>query len=1121
MRVQVLGDLQVTVGDAVADLGGPKPRTLLALLVAAEGRSVPVEHLIDQIWGEEPPARAEASLQSYVARLRRVIEPERDVRAPAQTLQTRAGGYALEVGPDDVDARRFAALVRDARSHLTDDPDRGERLLGEALGLWQGRAYAGIPSAALEAEGTRLEELRLGVVEALWDLRIRRGHHAEAVGELEQLVRTYPLREQLWALLARALYRAARQGEALAALRRAREHLAEELGVDPGPELRRLEDAILRQDPVLDAPAVTATVAPASGPVAPVTAEEQGPGGGASLFGREAALAESDAVLAEAARGRGRTILVSGEPGIGKTRLTEALVARAEAAGFRTGRGGWEAEACPPLWGWTRALGQLLGRDDLLDPAAADVTDAASASFRQAAALVSSLRDGPPAVLVLDDVHWADTESVRLLRRFATELSGLPVALVLALRSTPADIGEPVADLLGALARLDPLRVDLSGLDPAAITAWVDQHAGMALSTEVAAELAERTDGNPFYVAELVRLLVSEGALARPGSEAWQAVPLGVRDVVRQRLGQLTSEDVDILTIAAVAGRSFDLVVVAEASGVELGRVEEAVESAQVLGLVDEEAPARYRFTHALVRDAARASLTAAARSRAHAAVAVALERAHGGQVVEHVAELAEHYRLAGPAHARSGWVFARKAAQLAAGRSAHDEAHRLFAQAASLQERDPTVEDREREEVLVGRVRALVRLGRPLDAWAPAEQAARTALARGDAAAAATALLAVTEGMVWGWRTHPEYDDDAVALWEEVVAAQPEADELTRAHLSAAIGVELLYRPGAADRATRLADRAIAVVRRSADRGDRALQVLRLAHMSLLRPDLLHHRIPLSDEVVELAGRLGDPSGLASALTGRAQDRAELGRLADVRSDVLRAQELADRHHLSQNWMVSGWCRAQLCQLDEDWTGTERAIGELEAFQATLAMSGEGIGLCQLSLLRDLQGRLPELEPTLREVAALHPGFRELHALSLVRSGRGAEARMLLGAWAEQPPLPWDYLWLLLAAIRAEVWVGLGDAEAARDLHETLLPYADRLAVSIAVGFRGSVHLVLGELAGVAGDAAAARQHLEEARRVHQELGLTAWVARADDALARWAETTGLPGPGRAPADP
>ncbi|MEV6493150.1 BTAD domain-containing putative transcriptional regulator [Actinoplanes sp. NPDC051633] len=1087
MRVQVLGDLEVAIGDRVADLGGPKPRTLLALLVAAGGRAAPVEYLINQIWGEDPPARVETSLQSYVARLRKALDPARS----AERLRTHAGGYSLDVAAGDVDARRFDELVRTARGAS----EGAEQLLTEALGMWRGPAYAGLAGPALEAEATRLDELRMAATEQLWDVRIRQGRHAEAVAELEQLVRLYPLREGMWALLARALYRSARQGDALAALRRAREHLADELGVDPGPELRRVEELVLRQDSSLD-------VTHEAGPVPVIAPPDE-----RRLFGRDDALAAADQALRDALDGRGRTVIVTGEAGIGKTRLTETVIAWARDRGFRCGRGGWDAEACPPLWGWSEATGQLLGQPlgqpGLLEAPPGDVVDAAAASFRQASALTAALRDGPPALLVLDDIHWADADSLRLLRRVGTQVSSLPVVLVVALRSAPAEMGDAVVEVLAALARTDPVRIELTGLDARAIAAWVEQHADVRMPPEAAAELAARTEGNPFYVTELVRLLVRDGALASLGADTWRAVPDGVRDVVRQRLAQLPESSGLVLGTAAVAGRSFDLLVVGRAAGVSAEQVAEAVESALMLGLVAELEPGRFRFSHALVRDAIYHGLAAPTRARAHADVAIALEHRYAGALSSHVAELAEHYRLAGPVHARSAWVFARRAGLAAAGRSAHDEAFRLLTEAEELQGLDPLVTSEEREGVVLAQAAALIRLGRQIDAWRPVARAAAAALARDDVSAAADALLTITTGL-WGWRNAGDWDDDAVALWEEVLARLPADRAATRAHLQVSLAVELLYRPGSAARTTALADEAVQAVR--AIRGSGAhdtvrFHVLRLAVQALLRPDLLHHRAPILDELIGLAVARDDVSSLIGALTTRASDRAELGRLGDAHADLLRADDLARRHQLPAALMITGWCLATWRQLTGDLDGAETAIAELEAFQATLAMAGEGIAMCQLSALRMVQGRLSELVPILRAVAEHFAPFREVLALALIEAGRADEARRMLGAWSEQPPLPWNYLWSTFIVFRAYVWIALGDRDAVRDLRAQLTPYAGRLAGTMPVAVLGSTDLVLGELAAADGDPAAAREHVDRARRICAELGLPHWLARAERA--------------------
>ncbi|WP_156996804.1 BTAD domain-containing putative transcriptional regulator [Knoellia aerolata] len=1131
MQVRVLGDLEVVVDDGPVDLGGPKPRALLALLVAADGHPVPVERLVDQMWGEDPPARVEASMQSYVARLRRVLEPGRDPRAPATVLRTHAGGYSLDVPSADLDARRFTELVREARAVAPHDAAAAVESLTSALSLWRGDAYAGSSSSVLAAESTRLEELRLGAVADLWELRLREGGHPEAVAALEQLVGRHPLQERFWALLALALYRSARQGDALAALRRARRHLDEELGVDPGPQLRDLEQAMLRQDPSLDAP----TESPADpardgqagggpsrvgqagggpsrgGPAVGVPSDEHAADdereSGApppTLPGREDALALIDEAVDAAANGRGRVVVVSGEAGIGKSRLAEIAAERARRHGVRTGRGAWDLEVAPPLAGWRRALGQLLGSRDLLahdQGGRSGAGDAASVVFGQADAVVSALAGGPPGLVVLDDVQWGDTESLRLLRRLAPELAELPVVLLVTVRTPLRQVDDTVTETLAALARVDPLRIDLTGLDEAAVSQWLRTQSGRELEAHVAQCLLERTDGNPFHLGELLRLVVAEGSLGDPTAPAWRAVPSGVRDVVRQRVRALPEPAAELLTVAAVVGRGFDVTVLEAVSG-DANTVPGGLESAQVMGLVDAEGPGRFRFTHALVRDAVYESVAAPARSRLHAQVATALESLHAGRVDDHAAELAEHYRLAGPAHVRSAWVMARHAAAAAGESAAYDEALRLAELTVALQADDPTVEASDRERALMALAFALNRVARPVESWDPAARAARSAMSRGDAATAAEALLTVTGSLVWGWRPNPQWDDDAIALWGDVLAAQDPAATVTRAKLTAALAYEHLYRPGSAGIGTRLADEAVAAVRRSGVHDADRMTVLRLAQAALLRPDLLHHRAAIADELVDLALRLGHPQALASALAVRAQDRGELGRLDQSWSDVVRSHELAERHHLSQNAMVAGWCTVVRHQLDGDWEAAERQIARNDAFEATMAMSGYGLSLCQLSTLRDRQGRLGELEPTLRSLRA-HPGVAELHALAMVRQGRLGELRTLLGEWREQPHITFDYLWLVLTAMRAEVWSALGDRGAAQDLYDQLLPYADRLAISVPVAFHGSVPLSLGRLARTLGHADLARQHLEAANEVHRRLGLTPWVAITDEEIA------------------
>ena len=314
-EVRLLGPVQVVRAGREAGLGGPRPRAVLALLVLEAGRVVPAGRLIEEVWRASPPPGAAKTLRSYVSRLRSLL-------APDAALVARGGGYVLNLDPDVVDAARFEQLVAAGQAALS----RGEAAAAgnrfrEALGLWRGRALADVCEVEpLAREAARLEELRLVAVEGRIEADIELGLHAEVTGELEGLVREDPLRERLWRLLVLALYRAERQADALAAYRRAHDLLATELGLEPGEELRRLEQAVLRQEVPAAAPPARHNLP------APLT----------SFLGREQDLARVEELL-----GQARLVTLTGTGGTGKTRL--ALEAGVRVAGRFPG-GAWLAE---------------------------------------------------------------------------------------------------------------------------------------------------------------------------------------------------------------------------------------------------------------------------------------------------------------------------------------------------------------------------------------------------------------------------------------------------------------------------------------------------------------------------------------------------------------------------------------------------------------------------------------------------------------------------------------------------------------------------------------------------------------------------------------------------------
>jgi predicted ATPase/DNA-binding SARP family transcriptional activator len=314
-ELRLLGPVQVVRAGREAGLGGPRPRAVLALLVLQAGRVVSAGRLVEEVWRGSPPPGAAKTLRSYVSRLRPVL-------APDAVLEARGGGYVLSVDPGVVDAVRFEQLGGVGQEALgRGDPAAAARWFGEALGLWRGPALAGVGKVeTLAREAARLEELRLVAVEGRIEADIGLGLHAEVTGELEALAGEHPLRERLWRLLVLALYRAERQADALAAYRRAREMLAGELGLEPGEELRRLEQAVLRQEV----------------PAAPPSARGNLPAPLNSFVGREQELARVEELL-----GQARLVTLTGTGGTGKTRL--ALEAGARMTG-RFADGVWLAE---------------------------------------------------------------------------------------------------------------------------------------------------------------------------------------------------------------------------------------------------------------------------------------------------------------------------------------------------------------------------------------------------------------------------------------------------------------------------------------------------------------------------------------------------------------------------------------------------------------------------------------------------------------------------------------------------------------------------------------------------------------------------------------------------------
>ncbi|MGE3285984.1 MAG: BTAD domain-containing putative transcriptional regulator [Pseudonocardia sp.] len=693
VRLRVLGGIAARLGDEPVRLRGPRHREVLARLVVGRGRVVPVDRLIDDLWPAAPPGQALAAVQKFVSQLRRALEPDRAPRAPARVLVTEPPGYALRLDAFAVDAWELERLVAQA-GELLDD---GHAALAHAradaaIALCRGPAFAEFADAAwARVEADRLAETALLAHERRAAAALALGRVADLLPELEAHAAAHPLREEAWRLLALAHYASGRQGDALATLRRVRATLRDELGVDPGPVLRRTERDVLDQAvPLPERPVVVGVERAAAGggpavPSGPAARAVPGPPAPAGIVvswpavppapstaaphpvpfvGRAAELAVLRSAAASAAGGRGGLVLVSGAPGAGKSALAGRLAAELGAAGWRTAAG-WCPRDAPPAWPWIELLetltaqappaGILTGReaaslDGLLaaDGPPDDGAGPAAARFRRhraVGAYLAGLAASRPLLLLLDDLHDADDDTLALLCRLAPDLGGTAVLVVAMLRDGEAgtddapEDGERLACALAELARHLPVRVTLGGLDDAAVGELVRSVCTAPVADRTVAELALRTGGNPFLVTECARLLQAEGPEA-----ATTEVPAGVRDVLAQRIARLPAPSRALLANAAVVGRGFDVELLAEVTAEHPDAVLDAVEPAVAAGLVVEPGPGRLEFAHALVRDVAYGSLSRLRRARVHGRVAWALERTRPGEV----AALAYHVAASG-----------------------------------------------------------------------------------------------------------------------------------------------------------------------------------------------------------------------------------------------------------------------------------------------------------------------------------------------------------------------------------------------------------------------------------------------------------------------------------------
>jgi DNA-binding SARP family transcriptional activator len=1122
MDFSILGPLEVLDNGSQVAVGGARPRALLALLVIHANETLGTERLIDELWGERPPATAAKTVQVHVSRLRKALEQPRGQDRP-ELILTRERGYELRVDPERIDARRFERFLGVGRRELAaGHPGRAQSLLEEALSLWRGPPLAEFAYEQFaQDEIARLAELRVGALEELIEAKLALADHAEVVGTLEQLVREHPYRERLRAQLMLAFYRCDRQADALQVYQDARRTLVEELGIEPAQRLRELERAILAQDPelILTSGERAATEPPAQAPPIP-------------FVGRERELSELIAGLDDSCAGRGRLFLLVGEPGIGKSRLAEELIARAEARGVQVLIGRcWEAGGAPAYWPWTQSLRGLtreleperlrrrLARDDaelvrlvpelgerLPDlPVPADPHGEA-ARFRLLAAVAAFLRDcasSRPLAIFLDDLHAADEPSLLLLRFIVGQLAGSQILIVGCCREN--EISRGLAATLAELMR-EPAtrRITLRGLRPSETSRLLEATMGRAPADELAAQVQTETEGNPFFATEVGRLLGSEDS----GGNANATVPIPetVMEAVARRLERRSAPCREALTLASVIGREFDPAVVEAVSGAREDEVYDALEEAASARLLTAlpNAPGRLRFAHILVRDALYEGIPAPRRVRLHGAIGAALERLYSENPEPHLAEVARHFLAGGTPVRHKAIEYAQRAGDRAASQLAHEEAVRHYKAALDVLDATGSGDADRANELLLSLGEALSRAGRGQDAREVLRRAATLAEQTGRTDRLARAALEYGGRFAW---SRASTDPFLVPLLERALAALGQSGTADRAKLLARLAAAIRDDP-ARDRRVRIAEEAVQIARRLDD--PETLAFALEAHWTAVEgPDTAGGGIEPGALLVKLGERTGDKE---RALIGHQYRLNGFWTLADrigVDVELDAMASLADElGQPAQRWVL-GTDQTMLALMEGRLDEAERLISDTLALgkraQSWNAVVSERFALF---VLRRAQGRLAEFEDTIKRSVREYPPllrFRCALAHLYGELGRKRDATAALNELMTHDlgNEHVDAEWLLSITLLADPCALVGDQDAAARLHALLAPYEDLYTQAPVEATFGSVSRALGVAASVLERFDAAERHFASAIETERKMKARPWLAHAQQNLA------------------
>jgi len=878
----------------------------------------------------------------------------------------------------------------------------------------------------------------------------------------------------------------------------------------------------------------------------PETVDDAAPG--RVFVGRERELSELLTGFADAAAGNGRLFMIVGEPGIGKTRLALEVAGHAAARGGRILWGRcWEGGGAPAYWPWVQAIRAYVRQSDAdsvraqLQSGAAYLAhlvpelgarfpewsapegtmglDSEHARFQLFDAIAGFLRNArQPLVLILDDIHAADQPSLLLLHFVARELRDIPLLILATYRDVEVRRSAWRAELLGTVAR-ESRSISLRGLSAEAVARFIAQSAQQAPSPALVDAVYQATEGNPFFVDEVVHLLVAEGRLQQPlggpprGAMLGAAllgtfrVPDAVREAIHRRVDPLSAAVREVLEVASIIGREFEQIPLQHVCGVPAERLLERLAEAVSMGVVIEVpgSVGRYAFSHALVRETLYDDVPPLRRIGLHRQIGEALELAYRADPEPHLAKLAHHFvQAATGGDAAKAISYAARAGQRALTLLAYEDAALWYQRA--LQVLDTTDGDWARRcQLLLQLAEAQQKAGNGAQARATYHEAARVARVLG----AVEPLARAAVGMAAAGAETGVVDTGLIGLLEEALQALPDSDGVLRTAVLSRLAVAL-YFSKARERRVALSQEAVEMARRLGDTAALAAALM-TRHFASWGPGNVEERLALATELLRIGEAAGVPEIVLEGHNWRIVDLLESGDVHGARADAEAYARVAEQLRVPRYGWHATLLRAMFALFEGRFTEGEQLSQEA-------LMQGQRAGVqnavqffsVQTFLLHRERGRLGDLEEGVRNLVVQYPalliwrcGLAFLYAeLGLSTEAQREFERLATGGFAN---LPADANWLPALALLGEVCAFIGDVARAGVLYDLLLPHAKRnVVIATGVACYGSVAYYLGLLATTLSRWGAALEHFEHAIAAHTQMGSPSLAAYAQLGCAR-----------------